>query len=134
MNGNLKPACVRLYDELDSFLHRGEKDHDRGEPESSALEQYLSMLTPTGKSVVGEWKKRAIALALTRPELVKVGENVRQLCKRNNVRFLHISPSNDPANPFFVNKQIDEGVMVFESNDEPSSITGREHSKRKMPV
>jgi 4-hydroxy-2-oxoheptanedioate aldolase len=68
------------------------------------------------------------------PELVKVGENVRQLCKKNNVRFLHISPSNDPANPFFVNKQIDEGVMVFESNDEPSSITGREHSKRKMPV
>ena len=68
------------------------------------------------------------------PELVKVGENVRRLCKKNNVRFLHISPSNDPANPFFVNKQIDEGVMVFETNDEPSSITGREHSKRKMPV
>ncbi len=68
------------------------------------------------------------------PELVKVGENVRQLCRKNNVRFLHISPSNDPANPFFVNKQIDEGVMVFESNDEPSSITGREHSKRRMPV
>jgi 4-hydroxy-2-oxoheptanedioate aldolase len=70
----------------------------------------------------------------TLPELVKVGENVRQLCKKNNVRFLHISPSNDPANPFFVNKQINEGVMVFESNDEPSSITGREHSKRRMPV
>jgi 4-hydroxy-2-oxoheptanedioate aldolase len=70
----------------------------------------------------------------TLPELVKVGENVRQLCKKNNVRFLHISPSNDPANPFFVNKEIDEGVMVFESNDELSSITGREHSKRKMPV
>ena len=70
----------------------------------------------------------------TLPELVKVGENVRQLCKKNNVRFLHISPSNDPANPFFVNTEIDEGVMVFESNDEPSSITGREHSKRKMPV
>jgi 4-hydroxy-2-oxoheptanedioate aldolase len=68
------------------------------------------------------------------PELVKVGENVRQLCKKNNVRFLHISPSNDPSNPFFVNKQIDEGVMVFESNDEPSLITGREHSKRRMPV
>jgi hypothetical protein len=66
--------------------------------------------------------------------MVKVGENVRQLCKKHNVRFLHISPSNDPANPFFVNKQIDEGVMVFESNDEPSAITGREHSKRKMPV
>ncbi|MGZ3442019.1 MAG: FAD-binding oxidoreductase, partial [Polyangia bacterium] len=67
---NLRPACVRLYDELDSFLHRGEKEHDGGTPESSALEQYLSLLTPTGKSVIGEWKRRAIALALTRPELV----------------------------------------------------------------
>jgi len=75
-----------------------------------------------------------ITALATRPEMVKVGENVRQLCKKHNVRFLHISPSNDPANPFFVNKQIDEGVMVFESNDEPSAITGREHSKRKMPV
>jgi hypothetical protein len=27
-----------------------------------------------------------------------------------------------------------KGVMVFKSNDEPSAITGREHSKRKMPV
>lgn len=70
----------------------------------------------------------------TRPEMVKVGNAVRDLCKKYNVRFLNISPSNDPANPFFVNKQIDEGVMVFESNDEPSAITGREHSKRKMPV
>jgi alkyldihydroxyacetonephosphate synthase len=67
---NLRPACVRLYDELDSFLHRGEKEHQGGAPESSALEQYLSLLTPTGKSVIGEWKKRAVALALTRPELV----------------------------------------------------------------
>src|SRR4051812_20695223 len=67
---NLRPACVRLYDELDSFLHRGEKDHDGGAPESSALEHYLSLLTPTGKSVIGEWKKHAVALALTRPELV----------------------------------------------------------------
>ncbi len=79
---NLRPACVRLYDELDSFLHRGEKEHDAGAPESSApeampgampgamIEQYLSLLSPSGKSVVGEWKRRAIALALTRPQLV----------------------------------------------------------------
>jgi 4-hydroxy-2-oxoheptanedioate aldolase len=75
-----------------------------------------------------------ITTLASRPELARLGENVRALCKKHNVRFLHISPSNDPANPFFVNKQIDEGVMVFESNDEPSAITGREHSKRKMPV
>jgi alkyldihydroxyacetonephosphate synthase len=70
---NLKPACVRLYDELDSFLHRSEKEHDDdddGAPESSALEQYLSMLTADGKSVLGEWKKRAVSLALTRPDWI----------------------------------------------------------------
>jgi alkyldihydroxyacetonephosphate synthase len=71
---NLRPACVRLYDELDSFLHRGEKDHDTGVPESLApgamIEQYLALLTPTGTNVVGEWKKRAVALALTRPDLI----------------------------------------------------------------
>ena len=26
------------------------------------------------------------------------------------------------------------GAMAFESNDEPPAITGREHSKRKMPI
>ena len=82
---NLRPACVRLYDELDSFLHRGEMgpsgaaagapgggsvDRHVGGPESSALEQYLSMLTPTGRGVIDEWKRRAIAAALTRPDLV----------------------------------------------------------------
>jgi alkyldihydroxyacetonephosphate synthase len=83
----LRPACVRLYDELDSFLHRGEKAHRpsvtssrhplpdvdmlaaaRG-PEST-LEEYVSMLTPSGRGVVAEWKKRAVKLALERPELV----------------------------------------------------------------
>jgi 4-hydroxy-2-oxoheptanedioate aldolase len=70
----------------------------------------------------------------TRPEMKAVGEKVRELCRKNNVRFLHISPNTDPANPFFVNTEIKEGVMVFESNDEPSAILGREFSKRKMPV
>lgn len=72
---NLRPACVRLYDELDSFLHRGEKEHD--EPHASleaapeaALESWLSMLRPSGKGVINEWKKRAMAAALTRPDLV----------------------------------------------------------------
>jgi len=70
----------------------------------------------------------------TRPEMIAVGEKVRALCKKNNVKFLHISPNTDPANPFFVNTEIKQGVMVFESNDEPSAIIGREFSKRKMPV
>jgi 4-hydroxy-2-oxoheptanedioate aldolase len=80
-------------------------------------------------SILGDITKLA-----TRPELVKVGENVRQLCKKHNVRFLHISPNTDSTNPFFVNKEIDEGVMVFETDDEATAILGREHSKRKMPV
>jgi alkyldihydroxyacetonephosphate synthase len=67
----LRPACVRLYDELDSFLHRGEKDHaaTASGPEAT-LEQYLSMLTPGGKGVLDDWKRRAIGAALMRPELV----------------------------------------------------------------
>jgi alkyldihydroxyacetonephosphate synthase len=82
----LRPACVRLYDELDSFLHRSEGPAGQaggtngsggtdqaaaGEvgPES-ALEQWLSMLTSTGKGVVADWKRRAIGAALSRPELV----------------------------------------------------------------
>jgi 4-hydroxy-2-oxoheptanedioate aldolase len=81
------------------------------------------------ETILGDITKLA-----TRPELVKVGENVRQLCKKNNVRFLHISPNTDPSNPFFVNREIDEGVMVFESDDVATAIMGREHSKRKMPI
>jgi alkyldihydroxyacetonephosphate synthase len=66
---NLRPACVRLYDELDSFLHRGEKDHDRG-VEEGALEKWLGMLTPQGKGLVDEWKRSAIGMLLRRPDLV----------------------------------------------------------------
>jgi 4-hydroxy-2-oxoheptanedioate aldolase len=87
-----------------------------------------------GLDIMGEDAPTDITSLATRPEMVKVGENVRQLCKKSNVRFLHISPNTDPSNPFFVNKEIDEGVMVFESDDEPTAIMGREHSKRRMPV
>jgi alkyldihydroxyacetonephosphate synthase len=66
----LHPACVRLYDELDSFLHRGEKDHDSGGAPEGQLEQWLSLATPEGKGLFDDWKRRAIGLALTRPDLV----------------------------------------------------------------
>src|SRR5207237_10694159 len=66
----LRPACVRLYDELDSFLHRGEKDHDPGVGPEARLEQWLAMLTPQGKGLFDDWKRRAIGLAVTRPDLV----------------------------------------------------------------
>src|SRR4051812_615678 len=73
---NLRPAAVRLYDELDSFLHRSERDKGDGhrsareatEPvEGSALGDWLAMLAPSGKGLIAEWKKRAVNLALTRP-------------------------------------------------------------------
>ena len=71
------PRCVRLYDELDSFLHRGERTmHDgaraarhRGRRSSTAL----AMLTADGGNERRRRRgsKRArCALALTRPELV----------------------------------------------------------------
>ncbi|HZS41834.1 MAG TPA: FAD-binding oxidoreductase, partial [Polyangia bacterium] len=72
---NIKPAVVRLYDELDSFLHRrgggkSEKAHDEAQAEGASLEQWLAMLAPGGKGTVAEWKRRAVAAALSRPELV----------------------------------------------------------------
>src|SRR5262249_2861657 len=73
---NLRPAAVRLYDELDSFLHRSERDKDDGhrgmeEPaDGSSSAEWLSLLTPSKKGLVAEWKKRAVNLALTRPDLI----------------------------------------------------------------
>ena len=75
---NLRPAAIRLYDELDSFLHRSEREHAHQSThsgfeqvaEGGALEQWLSMLAPSGKSLVSDWKKRAIHAALSRPDLV----------------------------------------------------------------
>jgi alkyldihydroxyacetonephosphate synthase len=59
----LKPCVVRLYDELDSFLHRSEKDD--GHHESQSLDQFTAMLAPKTN-----WKKTAISAALSRPSLV----------------------------------------------------------------
>jgi alkyldihydroxyacetonephosphate synthase len=76
---NLRPAAVRLYDELDSFLHRSEKEkphegheseHDAAQSEGSALGEWLAMLTPSGRGLLADWKKRAINAALSRPDLV----------------------------------------------------------------
>jgi alkyldihydroxyacetonephosphate synthase len=60
----LRPCVVRLYDELDSFLHRSEKE---GHGEGRSLDEFLSMLTPDGGS---QWKKVAIGAALSRPSLL----------------------------------------------------------------
>lgn len=66
---NLRPACVRLYDELDSFLHRSERDPAADEsPE--ALTQYLSLLAREGKSAAASWKRFAVGALLSRPDLI----------------------------------------------------------------
>jgi alkyldihydroxyacetonephosphate synthase len=73
---NLRPAVVRLYDELDSFLHRSEggdhtPEHAPHEaPEGGGLESWLAMINPKGKSGLNDWKRRAISAALARPDLV----------------------------------------------------------------
>jgi alkyldihydroxyacetonephosphate synthase len=63
----LRPCVVRLYDELDSFLHRSEKD-DAPHVEGASLDQWLAQLAP--RSPISQWKKHAIAAALSRPALV----------------------------------------------------------------
>ena len=66
----LRPAAVRLYDELDSFIHRlggGKGDHTRKvEGEGRALDEWLALLTPRG-AAPGDWKKRATQALLSRP-------------------------------------------------------------------
>jgi alkyldihydroxyacetonephosphate synthase len=73
---NLRPAAIRLYDELDSFLHRSEKEREHPPrvaettDEGTALEQWLKMIGPSSKGLIAEWKKRAVNAALARPDLV----------------------------------------------------------------
>ncbi|MFI5289536.1 MAG: FAD-binding oxidoreductase [Polyangia bacterium] len=67
----LRPAVVRLYDELDSFLNRRGGHAQESVPpvsEGTALEDWLAMLRPSGRA--GDWKRRAISVALARPDLV----------------------------------------------------------------
>ncbi len=71
---NIKPACVRLYDELDSFLHRrggsSAKEETPQLEEGAALERWLALLAPRRKGALADWKRRAMSAALSRPALV----------------------------------------------------------------
>ena len=67
-----------------------------------------------------------------RPEMNKIRTNVRDLCKKNNVKF-QWGGSPDPKDPGYVLTALDFGTMMFEGN-EPGAIIGREHTKRRMPV
>jgi alkyldihydroxyacetonephosphate synthase len=63
----IRPAVIRLYDELDSFLHRSEKDdHAPADREGAGLDQLVSQLAPS----TSQWQKRAIAAALARPSII----------------------------------------------------------------
>jgi alkyldihydroxyacetonephosphate synthase len=63
-----RPCVVRLYDELDSFLHRSEKDKGDHAAEGAGLEDFVRSLAP--ESGIAQWKKHAIAAALSRPSLI----------------------------------------------------------------
>ena len=66
------------------------------------------------------------------PEMVKVRQNVLDLCKKNHVRFLNAANTN-PNSSDYVVKQINDGAMVLECGED-AAIMGREFTKRKMPV
>ncbi len=56
---NLRPACLRLYDELDSFFHRSEKDSDEHDSQASPEDGFVDLL-----------KRRVLGAALGRPHLI----------------------------------------------------------------
>ena len=69
---------------------------------------------------------------MTRPEMVKVRQNVLDACKANHVMFLNAGNAN-PDSPDYAITQIKDGAMVLEA-PESAAIVGREYTKRKMPV
>lgn len=84
-----------------------------------------------GLSVMPEDGSRTADL-ITRPEMMKVRQNVLDLCKKNKVMFLNAG-SPDPGDPAYSVTQIKDGAMVLEA-PEAAAIVGREYTKRKMPV
>ncbi len=85
-----------------------------------------------GLSIMPEDRAIPFDETQVRPEMLKVKENVRALCKKNHVMFLN-GGSPDPNSPAYVLTAIKEGSMVLEG-PEAAAIIGREYTKRKMPV
>jgi len=67
-----------------------------------------------------------------RPEMIRVRDNVHDLCMKHNVKYLW-GGSPDPKDAGYVLSAIKAGAMVLEGPEE-AAIIGREYSKRKMPV
>lgn len=67
-----------------------------------------------------------------RPEMIKVRDNVHDLCMKYNVKYLW-GGSPNPKDAGYVLNAIKLGAMVLEGPEE-AAIIGREYTKRKMPV
>jgi alkyldihydroxyacetonephosphate synthase len=69
----LRPAAVRLYDELDSFLHRQPTGRHRPAPPSRArdgISAWLELLGGEEGGALSALKRRALATALEFPDLL----------------------------------------------------------------
>ncbi len=64
--------------------------------------------------------------------MIKVRDNVHDLCMKNKVKYLW-GGSPDPKDAGYVLSAIKAGAMVLEGPEE-AAIIGREYTKRKMPV
>jgi alkyldihydroxyacetonephosphate synthase len=78
LQANLRPAVVRLYDELDSFLHKNDarasesaNETSRVGRESFSSEYWLNLLRPTGRARgrLPDLRRLGIAAALLRPSV-----------------------------------------------------------------
>ena len=61
-------------------------------------------------------------------EMVEARERVKNACKENGVAFL------SGGTPDTIKERIDEGVRIASGGSEETAKTGRDYSKRRMPV
>jgi 4-hydroxy-2-oxoheptanedioate aldolase len=62
------------------------------------------------------------------PEMCEARERVFAACRKNRIAFL------ETATPENIVAKLDEGVRVIAGHREETSMIGREHQKRTMPV
>jgi 4-hydroxy-2-oxoheptanedioate aldolase len=86
---------------------------------------------PSGHPEIRDAKGNIVSDVSALPNMVKVRQNVLDLCKKNNVKFLNAANALPGHNNII--QQIKDGTMVVSGN-EAGAIMGREYTKRKMPV
>lgn len=62
------------------------------------------------------------------PEMQEARDKVFAACRRNGIAFL------EGSNPSNIVGHLDEGVRVISGGTEETSLVGRRHSRRTMPV